>query len=83
MNGNSLRVRKKTIHGSGKRLGDGQSPPLITDIPAAGSFAVLVIVAKEHAPLGFDLVGSQWIMITWPVEIDGVARCLIENGLLP
>ena len=69
---------------SGFKLGEKAdlSPNLATD-HARHLISIFKIAAKEHAPLGSDLIGSCRVVITGPVEIDDIARQRIKNRLLP
>ena len=69
---------------SGFKLGEraNPSPNLATD-SAGHLISIFKIAAKEHAPLGSDLIGSCRVVITGPVEIDDIARVRIKNWLLP
>jgi hypothetical protein len=51
--------------------------------PACHSVAVARVSPQKHASLGSDLIYPQGVMITWPVEIDDIARGLVEDRRAP
>jgi hypothetical protein len=38
---------------------------------------------ENSSPLGSDLIWSRRVMITWPVEIDGIASVFVEQRSTP
>jgi hypothetical protein len=43
------------------------------------SFAVPVKSAKSYALFRLHCVNSEWIIVTWSIEIDGIHRAVIKN----